>query len=104
MFEMDNELYKKVAENSKRVIAENQKLKLQLAKYEEIIMEYVNSDMIQKSKIDELEGNVEELEFNLKSLQKEFDDYKNEQDDFISENFNPKSSSEMYGISERDFV
>ena len=87
-----------------RIIAENQKLKLQLAKYEEIIMEYVNSDMIQKSKIDELEGNVEELEFNLKSLQKEFDDYKNEQDDFISENFNPKSSSEMYGISERDFV
>jgi hypothetical protein len=67
---MQNKLYKKVADNSVRLISENCKLKLQLKKYEEIIQKYIEADKEQNKEKFKLIAKNTQLELKNNDLRR----------------------------------
>ena len=85
--------FENVRNNALRTIAKNQKLKLQLKKYEEIIIKYVQSDQ-------DLHDENEELKYEKEKLQEDFEKYKQ----IVADYYVKKSPYEIYGVNEKDFV
>ena len=73
-----------IRDNALRLIAKNQKLKLNLKKYEEIIIKYVDN-------VEKLINENEELKGNLDALQEEFDNYKQN----VKDNYRPLTPKEL---------